>query len=103
MMDKLWEMFYQGILRKEDLEDTLRKYHQSCENMNSEARERHAAWKKAGGENNKFLFDIYNHYYHGLIDAKQLKMMLAVVEKEVVTSRIIEKFAEILLKNHKLM
>ena len=102
-MDRVWKFFYGGDISKEDLEDTLRKYHQSCENMNSEARERYAAWEKAKGENDQNLIGIYTSYYHGLITAKQLKMILAIVKEESVPSKITEKIAEILHKNHKLM
>lgn len=76
-MDTLWKWFYQGKISKDVLEDTLRKYHQACDNMNSEERERYSAWMKAKEENKGIEYGIYNGYYQGVLNAKQLKVCLA--------------------------
>lgn len=75
MMDHLWTIFYEGDISKKDLEDTLRKYHRSCDNMNSEERERYSAYMNAK-EANEILFEVYNSYYQGVINVKQLKEIL---------------------------
>lgn len=80
MMDHLWTIFYEGSISKEDLEDTLRKYHQACDDMSSEDRERYNAWMKTKEEDNEILREIYNSYYQGVINAKQLKEVLGLVQ-----------------------
>ena len=76
-MDTLWKWFYQGKISKDILENTLRKYHQACDNMDSEERERYSAWMKAKEENKGIEYGIYNGYYQGVLNAKQLKICLA--------------------------
>ena len=81
-MEYLWDFFYQGGLSKTNLEDTLRKFHRACDDMNSEERERYTAWKGAEEENNQNLAHVYDSYYQGEINAKQLKIALKMMREE---------------------
>ena len=73
-MDTLWGVCNKGGMSKEDLEDTLRKYHQACDDMKSEERERYNAWKKAKKESDLIVRGMYDKYYRGEFNANQLKM-----------------------------
>jgi len=73
---KLWKCFFSGKLTKSDLENTLRAHQASCDEMNSEDRERLAAMKEAKAGNDEFLKRLYQIYYDGEINAKELKKTL---------------------------
>lgn len=74
IMDNVWKMFYNGKMSKDDLEDTLRKYHDSCKGMNSEERERYRNARRAAEGDDPVLHSIYMKYYRGEVNAKLLKM-----------------------------
>ena len=72
----LWDCFSKGRLSKPDLEKALRAHKAASDEMNSEERERYDAAKEARAGNDEFLKAIYDMYYLGHINAKELKVML---------------------------
>ena len=75
-MKALWECFSKGKLSKPDLEKALRTLKAACDEMNSEERERLAAFREAMDGNDGLLKKIYSSYYMGFINAKELKKLL---------------------------
>lgn len=75
-MKDLWDCFSKGRLSKPDLEKALRAHKAACDEMNSEERERFAAYEKAKAGNDEFLKVIYDMYYLGHINAKELQVAL---------------------------
>ena len=77
---KLWKYFLLGKLSKTELEETLRTYKVAVDEMNSEERERYVAFKEvmAGTDVYDARRNIYSCYYHGLMNAKELKEALKV-------------------------
>ena len=75
-MNCLWKCFSEGNLSKPDLEKALRANKATCDEMNSEERKRFDAWKNAEAENDEVLKIIYESYYGGYINAKELKAAL---------------------------
>ena len=75
-MKDLWDCFSKGKLSKPDLEKALRAHKAACDEMNSEERKRYDAAKEARVGNDEFLKSIYDMYYLGYINAKELKKSL---------------------------
>jgi len=73
---RLWHYFSLDKLDKAELEATLRAHHAARDEMNSEERERYAAWKEAEAGDDEILKLIYSYYYEGLMTAKELKKAL---------------------------
>jgi TPR repeat protein len=71
----LWK-YFPSKLDKAELEATLRAYKEACDEMNSEDRERFIAWQKAKAGDDNTLKDIYETYYQGFMNAKDLKVIL---------------------------
>jgi len=74
-MKRLWK-YFPSKLTKAELEETLRAHHAACDEMNSEERERLIAYDEAKAGNDSKLIRIYEHYYHGVITAKDLNKAL---------------------------
>jgi TPR repeat protein len=72
----LWKYFYSGQLSKPDLEKALRAHKVATDEMNSEERERYDAYNEAKAGNDEFLKAIYDMYYLGHINAKELEVAL---------------------------
>ena len=72
-MKRLWECFHVGKLSKPDLEKALRAHKAASDEMNTEERERYDAYKEAQAGNDERLTFIYQSYYDGFINAKELK------------------------------
>ena len=72
----LWGCFNKGTLSKPDLEKALRAHKAALDEMNSEERERFAAWRDAEAGNDDLLKAIYDMYYLGHINAKELQVLL---------------------------
>ena len=72
----LWKCFYEGMLAKAELEDTLRAYQEACDSMKSEERERYALWEKAKADGDVLLINPLRKYYAGEIKAKELNKLL---------------------------
>ena len=75
-MKYLWECFSEGRLSKADLEKALRAHKAACDEMNSEERERYDASQDAEAGNDELLTLIYQSYYFGYLNAKELKVAL---------------------------
>ena len=75
-MKNLWDCFSKGKLSKPDLEKALRAHKAALDEMNSEERERFATWRDAEAVNDELLKAIYNMYYLGHINAKELQVAL---------------------------
>ena len=75
-MERLWQCFYKGQLSKPDLEKALRAHKAANDEMNSEERQRFAAYEEAVVGNDEPLKKIYKGYYLGFINAKELKKVL---------------------------
>lgn len=80
-MKLLWDQFYRGELSKDQLERTLRRHKETLDEMNSEDRERWRGWKKAEVGGDRALVHIYFRYYHGRINAKELKELIKLHKK----------------------
>ena len=80
-MKALWSSFHGNQLSKVDLQNALRAHQAACDEMNSEERERCQAWKKATDGNDTTLRQIYDDYYGGAINAKELKKLLKAHQK----------------------
>ena len=75
-MKYLWKCFSEGRLNKSDLEKTLRAHKATCDEMNSEERKRYDAYEEAKAGNDERLTLIYQSYYFGYLNAKELKVSL---------------------------
>ena len=75
-MKSLWQCFSKGKLSKPDLEKALRAHKAALDEINSEDRKRFAAWRDAEAGTDKLLKTIYNMYYLGHLNAKELEVAL---------------------------
>ena len=75
-MKDLWQSFHKGRLSKLDLEKTLRAHKAASDEMKSEERERHDASQEAEAGNDELLENIYDSYYFGFTNTKELKVAL---------------------------
>jgi len=74
-MKDLWK-YFPSKLDKAELEETLRAHKEACDEMKSEERERLIAYNEAKAGTDSKLTQIYEHYYDGVISAKDLKKAL---------------------------
>jgi len=72
----LWTCFYRDRLSKPDLEKALRAHKAASDEMKSEDRERYDAYKKAEAGIDERLIIIYQSYYLGHTNAKELEKVL---------------------------
>ena len=75
-MKRLWKCFNRGKLSKPNLEKALRAHKEASDEMNSEDRKRYAAYKEALDGTDELVKTIYDSYYDGYINAKELKKAL---------------------------
>ena len=75
-MKCLWKCLSIGKISKPYLEKALRSHKAASDEMNSEERERCDAFKKALAGNDARLTIIYQSYYSGYLNAKELKVAL---------------------------
>lgn len=75
-MQRVWKEFYNGNVSKVDLEATLRRHQEACDEMDSEERKRYRAYREARAGGDDVLKAVYHKYYRGEINAKQLKELI---------------------------
>ena len=75
-MKNIWKEFHNGNISKAELEATLRRHKEACDEMDSEERKRFQAYREAKFGNNEVLKTVYQKYYRGEINAKQLKELI---------------------------
>lgn len=75
-MKVLWEEFYNGNISKVDLEATLRRHTEACDEMDSEECKRYNAYRDANAGGDDVLKAVFLKYYRGKINAKQLKELI---------------------------
>lgn len=81
-MKRLWDCYHSGQMSKEVLEDTLEMHQASILERSSECRDRYSLWKAVQSGDDKGLKEIYNQYYFGYINAKELEKAVKDHEKE---------------------
>ena len=99
-MKGIWKLFSDGKLSKTDLEEILRAHQAACDEMDSEDRRRLEAYEKAKAGSDGFILRLYNNYYGGLINAKQLKEVLK-MRRNGSGEDAIRKFLANAIKNSK--
>ena len=72
-VEQIWKQFHEKKLNKADLEEILRVHQSACDEMDSVDRQRYAARDAAKAGNDGTLKGLYESYYMGHLNAKQLE------------------------------
>ena len=72
-MKRLWKCYHSGQMSKASLEDVLRMHQASILEGSSECRDRYSSWKAVKSGDDEGLKELYELYYFGHINAKELE------------------------------